>query len=250
MTWTVDSSALTWIVIISVSAGFLVGLAMTLLLRSNNTSRPPNKELMEEGHLWRSKADGSLWLQLDEHNGNRLEAFDGESQDKARKIIRELAVWTGKPVVPATASRLKAISKAEHSESEPGTQNPASPVDAPATAWSQPPLEAAAREEPALGSESSERPRIDIVKGIRLAMEGSSSKQEASIAAQVDAILQEKLKGTDLELRGIRLMELPGRGMVVLIGLEQYDTVDDVPFPDIKATLKSAVAEWEKQMSG
>lgn len=101
-----------------------------------------------------------------------------------------------------------------------------------------------------MANENSERPRIDIVKGIRLAIEGSPAKKESSIAAQVDEILQERLKGTELEQRGIRLMELPGRGMVVMIGLDQYDAVDDVPFPDIKAMLKSAVAEWERKMLG
>ena len=68
-----------------------------------------------------------------------------------------------------------------------------------------------------------------------------------SIAAQVDEILQEMLKGSDLESRAIRLLELPGKGMVVMIGLDQYDGVGSVPDEAIRTMIRAAVAEWEKR---
>ena len=40
-------------------------------------------------------------------------------------------------------------------------------------------------------------------------------------------------------------MELPTKGMVVMIGLDQYDTVDDVPDPAIQALIRTSVKEWE-----
>jgi hypothetical protein len=66
----------------------------------------------------------------------------------------------------------------------------------------------------------------------------------ASIAVQVNTILQKKLKGTPLESRGICLMELPGQEMVVMIGLDKYDSVNAVPDDEIRAVLQSAVNEW------
>jgi len=71
-----------------------------------------------------------------------------------------------------------------------------------------------------------------------------------SIAAQIDDILQEKLKDSPLAGRAIRLMELPNRGMVVMVGLNQYDGVEAVPDEEIRNLIRSAVAEWEERASG
>jgi hypothetical protein len=68
-----------------------------------------------------------------------------------------------------------------------------------------------------------------------------------SIAVQIDEILQEKLALSPLKDRGIRLMEMPNRGVVVLVGLETYDGVGEVPDPEIQALLKECVAEWENR---
>ena len=70
-----------------------------------------------------------------------------------------------------------------------------------------------------------------------------------SIAAQIDEILQEKLEGTEMAQRGVRLLELPSKGMVVMVGLDQYGGVDEVPDDEIRMTIKSAVADWENQVS-
>lgn len=66
-----------------------------------------------------------------------------------------------------------------------------------------------------------------------------------SIVAQIDEILQEKLLGTPMEKRGVRLVEFPNQGMVVLIGLDKYEGVDEVPDEEIRQLIRSAVKEWE-----
>jgi len=70
-----------------------------------------------------------------------------------------------------------------------------------------------------------------------------------SIAVQVDEILQEKIEGTPLEEKGIRLLEFPGKGMVVMVGLDQYSGVNDVPDDEIRNAIKAAVGEWEKRVT-
>jgi hypothetical protein len=72
----------------------------------------------------------------------------------------------------------------------------------------------------------------------------STQRVPASIAKQVNNILQKKLKDTPLESRGICLMELPGQEMVVMIGLDKYDSVGAVPDEEVRAVLQSAVNEW------
>lgn len=65
-----------------------------------------------------------------------------------------------------------------------------------------------------------------------------------SIAVQVNEILQKKLKDTPLAERAICLMELPGQEMVVMIGLDKYDSVNAVPDDEIRAVIQSAVNDW------
>jgi hypothetical protein len=72
----------------------------------------------------------------------------------------------------------------------------------------------------------------------------SNRQVTKSIAAQVNEILQKKLKDTPLESRGIGLFELPGQEMVVMIGLDKYESVNAVPDDEIRAVLQSAVNEW------
>jgi len=103
----------------------------------------------------------------------------------------------------------------------------------------------------------SEAPDISADKGrhasfnpLEIFMPGKSSETPEppkSIAAQIDAILSEKISGTKWEARGIRVMELPEKGVVVLVGLEQYDSVDAVPDEEIRDLLRSCVAEWEQR---
>jgi hypothetical protein len=76
-----------------------------------------------------------------------------------------------------------------------------------------------------------------------------SPAQEAawkSIVAQIDEILQEKLEGTAIKDRGIRLVELPNEGMVVMVGLEKFKDVEDIPNEDIRNVIHAAVEEWEQ----
>jgi hypothetical protein len=72
------------------------------------------------------------------------------------------------------------------------------------------------------------------------------SRGPQSIAAQIDEILQSKLADSPLAERGIRLMELPTKGLVVMVGLQQYEDVDSVPDAEVRALIRQSVEEWEK----
>jgi len=68
-----------------------------------------------------------------------------------------------------------------------------------------------------------------------------------SVAAQIDAILQQKLERSPLGGKAIRLLELPGQGMVVMVGLDKYTDLAQVPDPEVRAVIAESVAEWEKR---
>jgi hypothetical protein len=66
-----------------------------------------------------------------------------------------------------------------------------------------------------------------------------------SIASQIDDILQEQIAGTPLEERKIKLTEVPSLGVVVRIGIDQYQGIESIPDPEVKAAIKRAVQTWE-----
>ena len=68
-----------------------------------------------------------------------------------------------------------------------------------------------------------------------------------SLVGQIDAILQANIIGTPLETRGIRLVESPEGGALVVVGPNRYPGVSDVPDPEVQAAIRKATAEWEQK---
>jgi len=77
--------------------------------------------------------------------------------------------------------------------------------------------------------------------------EAEKNIKSLSIVQQIDTVLQEKLITSPLARRGIRLQESSQGGVEVYVGLQKFDAVDDVPDEEIKAAIRSAIAEWEKK---
>ena len=68
-----------------------------------------------------------------------------------------------------------------------------------------------------------------------------------TMVGQIDAILQTKLSGTSLAGRGIRLVESAQGGAMVVVGMNRYAGVGEVPDPEIQALIRAAIAEWESK---
>ena len=68
-----------------------------------------------------------------------------------------------------------------------------------------------------------------------------------SMVGQIDEILQTHLASSPLANRAIRLMESPEGGVVVMVGLNKYNSVSEVPDPQVQAMIRAAIAEWEKK---
>ncbi len=83
-----------------------------------------------------------------------------------------------------------------------------------------------------------------------LTTEVRSPQPVQSLAAQIDAILQERLEGSLLSTRGIRLQDHPQQGLIVQVGLNKYNSIDEVPEKEIRDFIREAIAEWEKQAGG
>jgi hypothetical protein len=89
---------------------------------------------------------------------------------------------------------------------------------------------------------------VDLPAGIPVATDEIPTAPQ-SIVAQVDAILQIRITGTDLQHAGIKLQESPEGGVLVWVGLDKYQSVDEVPDDTIKAAIRAAIVEWENRFT-
>jgi len=80
---------------------------------------------------------------------------------------------------------------------------------------------------------------------------GKEKEKDAPVATgivgQIDTILQARLMGTSLEGRGIYLSNSPEGGVIVNVGLQKFNGIDEVTDPEIKAALRAAITEWENK---
>jgi len=229
------------ITIVTFGLGIIAGLLLADLRHTNNLPPPreaTQKKLKQFARLWVDDKNETVLLEIEGkifHHINELSAtqkrklFDSgllSSQESDSIPIKgESPIGSPPSVVQIPTNEDSFVSNSILNQSE--TDLPTFPTPTPT-----PPKKSMFD----LLSRSTQSPP-------RLARETPKS-----IAAQVDEILQSRIQGTELEQRAIRLMELPGKGMVVMIGLEQYNSVNDVPDPEIQTILRAAVREWEDKM--
>ena len=81
----------------------------------------------------------------------------------------------------------------------------------------------------------------------RPAPEKEAAPKAVGIVGQIDSVLQARLFGTPLEGRGIYLSNSPEGGVIVNVGLQKFNGIDEVTDPEIKAALRAAITEWENK---
>lgn len=94
------------------------------------------------------------------------------------------------------------------------------------------------------------KPNLNPLTVLVRALQADVKKSELpapSIVTQINDILQEDLRNAPHIHDPVCLMDWPGTGMIVMVGLEKYDTVDDVPDKDIRDIIHGAVKKWETQ---
>jgi hypothetical protein len=67
------------------------------------------------------------------------------------------------------------------------------------------------------------------------------------MVGQINAILQARIVNTKLAEVGVTMIESPSGGVFVYVGLNKFESIDSVPDEDIKAAIRSAIAEWERK---
>ena len=229
--YTVNITALILLGIIAIAIGFVIGIMVSTLRSSAHTRKDnaplvqlPPKGLSDIVHLWRKKRDNTLVVEFELEG--LIETASDLSDEQKRKLAQtaqELNHWLG-------------LQRPEQTQAATSTR----PVVEP----SLPPGNLVTVGAPPEGL----KPVPATLSSVIYPATDKPKPVTSSIASQINDILQEMLTNTPLEKRGIRLFELPEKGMVVLVGLDQYDTVDEVPDEIVRKVIKLAVQKWEKQM--
>ena len=173
--------------------------------------RPPETvtvKVDDPGLLRIKNEDGTLALDLD---GSRVDttALTGEQRKRLIEMLTLVRPWLeGKPA-PAPSK------PAPPPQSQPAPASPPAQVASPRSAT--------------------------------IAIEDRPIAPAGSIVSQIDSILQARLAGTPLEDRGVFLAQSPEGGVMVYIGLTKHAGIDEVPDPEIKAAIRSAISEWENK---
>jgi hypothetical protein len=212
------------LIAISITIGFLIGV---LVYGLRGKPKPPaaDKDSLAPAQgvrLWRDPLTQSLTVEVDGKTYERVTDLPPETRSQQVRLARDWLLWLGMP-----ASRLAAL------------VNPASQgtVEPPQTAQT-----VAGRGSTARAQEVKTTP-----KSVKMAEKGKAESTQQSIAAQIDEILQARIENSPLAERGIKIQELPGQGMVVMVGVEKYPDLSMVPDREVRDAIAAAVAEWEKK---
>jgi hypothetical protein len=214
--------------LVGIIAGFFAGMAFSGRWgkpESNGKQKvlPPtgelNPTLVDEVHIWREPAGAQIVPELDGRRFHASSELNESQHERLARVVDALRLWLLTKVEPVTS------------------QPPPTPAQAPVKT--------------PLPAETLRKPSTNPIELFARALQSDVPKVVSgpkSIAGQVDEILQEKLAESTLANRAIRLMELPGKGMVVMVGLDQYDGVDAVPDEEVRTMIRSAVMEWERRV--
>jgi len=240
-------------------AGVLVGalfgaLAVSLFGRrgaAQGGPRRPDPQWKEVARFWRPRVGGSLVVEMDRRRYRSLSELTREQRAELNRLAHTLRRALGETEVVEPSPPPSATPEPQPPGPTGETQGAETPAAATLDGVSQ--LAASQVAAPSVSASQAAGPpapsaRERFARLTQPDLRGPGAG-EKSIAQQIDEILQERLSGSPLEKRAIRLMELPEKGMVVMVGLEQYDSVDAVPDEDIRDLIRQAVAEWERRVS-
>jgi hypothetical protein len=184
--------------------------------KSFPTDPPAAQASPPQGLLRLSQNDrGNLLLELDNHPVN-TSTLTSDQRSRLIELLTMMRPWLeGKPATPPAApppSRPKPTPPA-------GRIPDSQPVSEPATPQAPPLFET----------------------------EDEEHTGPQSMVMQIDHILQSRLVGTPLQDKGIRLLESMQGGVQVWVGMNKFESIDDVPDNEIQQAIRAAIAEWENK---
>jgi len=189
-------------ILVFTAIGFMVGAVVVYFVMLNEgkkTAVSTESELLKErknrfqeiAGLWRERAGGKFSVWLDEKMVSDSNILDKSQRERMESIGRELINWLDVDV-PMAERQL---------------------------------------EKPAAESAPAPLPPLSLPVAVVLPTVVPVPDRPLSIVEQVNDILKEIVAGTPMEARMIRLTEDPRQGVVVWVGSEHYNGVDQCRIP-------------------
>lgn len=192
-------------------------------------AQAPKLEKLSESEpsLLRLKSDDGFRVQI-EMDGTPLTApLAPERRKRLIEMLNHIRPWLeGATAAPQTSPQPQPIAR----PTAPPAQTPLEPVPTPAVTPAVKPI-------PAVLTLTPQKPKTDPETEFKL----------LSMVKQIDVVLQKRIAGTPLESMGIHLNDTLHGGLEVQVGSRKFETIDDVPDPNIQAAIRAAIAEWEQK---
>lgn len=220
------------LVVVSLIIGFLISTLVQNLRggsEAGQTSELLSSSRYDEiARLWREKSNENLLVEIE---GEIYRSVDDLGENHQKEMVlaaSDLRTWLRIFPKPAQISESSAFTTAIDEESAFPSYTPQAPQSEP------------------------DKPSLNPFQVFSRTTQETPSQEitSKSIVAQIDAILQQKLEDSAFANRAIRLIELPEEGMVVMVGLDKYKDVENVPNQEIRDLIHAAVEEWEEGETG
>jgi hypothetical protein len=230
--------------------GILLGLLVSTLVRGEPKSNPEENPLpqkfidkgyAEAARLFFSPAEKRSLTQLD---GDFYPDFSALTPEQKKRVLRILQSWQEWAGNPAAASQMNPAAGSQ--------MNPAAGSQTTQAAFSRtaegrtvviPPLPK--EKDPFTGAKPDQS--VTVVKP---AAPAAKPVKPLTIVEQINDILTEVVANSSESKRGIRLMDDGHQGVLVWVGLEKFNGVDQVPYPEVQQLIRTAVARWEELSTG
>ena len=233
--------------------GILLGLLVSTLVRgepkSNQEENPLPKKFVDKGYaeaarLYFSPAEKRSLTQLD---GDFYPDFSALTPEQKKRVLRILQSWQEWAGNPAAGSQMNPAAGSQMNPAA-GSQPTQAAFTRTATAAEGrtvviPPLPK--EREPLTGAELDQS--VTVVKPAAPAVK---PVKPLTIVEQINDILTEVVANSPESKRGIRLMDDGHQGVLVWVGLEKFNGVDQVPYPEVQQLIRTAVARWEELSTG
>jgi len=213
--------------ILAAVIGLLVGLLVSSLFssRESKTAEPdqPPQDLVQDGFaealsLWYSPSGKKIVTQLDGGYYRDFSLLTSDQKARVNKLLILWSAWTGKNTESQTDSGSVVSNETENFA-------PIKPV-----------LDWSVQEAIKIAEETAGDPVIPL------------DDKPDTIAGQISLIIERMLIDSPIKEKGIKLIENSNHGVDVWIGLEKFDGIDAIPYPDVQQLIREAVAQWEREM--
>ena len=225
--------------------GLVVGGLVTALLmgrENRQTGEGAGEEYAQKYQelvrLWRDRENGNMLVEIAGEIYENTENMDEKNLNRMLIIADKLDVFLGrqKSETPVSQQVQKVESDKETAVFPGETQEVLeSETRAKNLEMLKPPVK----------EEESPRPAFSSLPPVPDEMVSAEPKAVTMIE-QINEILQLLIPISPIAGKNVRISEDPFKGVIVWVGLDKYEGIDDVPDKNIRIVIRAAVAEWEK----